>query len=100
MEYTKTVSLLNTSVQSINPDKIEINIYPNPASNTLHVQFNIPSNTKTQIKILNVLGDELLSKQIHNGEHAIDVSELSNGIYFMEFINEKARETRKIIISH
>ncbi|CAN5394952.1 hypothetical protein BH11BAC1_BH11BAC1_11070 [soil metagenome] len=56
-------------------------IYPNPSSNMLHVQLN---NLQTaHIKIMNVLGEELLNKRVSIGENTIDVSELQNGIYFV-----------------
>lgn len=59
----------------------QVSIYPNPASNTLHILFR--DSQTAQVKITNVPGEELLSKQIQSGENAIDISGLQSGIYFV-----------------
>jgi len=52
---------------------------PNPTSNIL----NIEVKEQTQITIVNVLG-EVLKTQTINGLSAVDVSKLTNGIYFVQ----------------
>jgi hypothetical protein len=67
-------------------EKEGIKIYPNPVSNTL---FIIESNNYliSKVKIFNQYGQEikLVQADIKNG---INVSELSNGIYFAQISSE------------
>ncbi|TRZ71201.1 MAG: exo-alpha-sialidase, partial [Bacteroidetes bacterium] len=62
-----------------NDTRQQISIYPNPASNSIHINFKNYLNLhagqaveKTELTIRNFLGEELLSEQITNGESVID----------------------------
>jgi len=84
----------------------QITIFPNPASTQIHINFNNYSNLptgqageNTVLSIRNILGEELLSKQIQNGITVIDVSGLQNGLYFAEIkTGNKQTVSRKLII--
>jgi hypothetical protein len=85
----------------------KISIWPNPASNGVHISLNYQSNLlfgkekgKIVITIRNILGEELLSKQIQNGEAMIDVSNLQNGFYFISVKTSKNKviSTKLIIV--
>ena len=78
--------------------KETVSIYPNPASTFLHTCFNNFLNEKIKLTILNVSGEELLSKQIDNGERDIDVSNLQNGLYYVVISTVKKQVSTKIII--
>lgn len=54
-------------------------IYPNPTSNNLTIETTKPTN----ISIVNLLGQELFNSKIEKSQ-TIDVSFLSNGIYFVK----------------
>ena len=90
----------------INNNGQQIIIYPNPASNIIHINFNNYSNlTAVQagenkvLSIRNILGEELLRKQIQNGESVIDVSGLQKGFYFMSLTTgAKQSISTKLII--
>jgi hypothetical protein len=57
------------------------------------------ADEKTILSIRNILGEELLSKQIQNGESVIDVSELQKGLYFAEIkTGNKQTVSTKLII--
>ncbi len=64
-------------------NQVTLSIYPNPASNTVHITFNNYSKENTVLTIRNILGEELLSNQIQSVETVIDVSNLPNGLYFV-----------------
>jgi hypothetical protein len=77
-----------------------ISIYPNPASTTIHIDLDNYSNEKVILSIRNILGEELLSRQIQNGESMIDVSNLQNGFYFVSLITNKNQvNSVKLIIA-
>jgi hypothetical protein len=84
----------------------QISVYPNPASTHIHIKFNNEVNQsagnkdeKNLISIRNIIGEELLSKQIQNGESMIDVSNLQNGFYFVSVKTNKSQvnDTKLII---
>jgi len=56
-----------------------LKVYPNPTSSVL----NIEVKEQTQITIVNVLGEVVKAETI-NGLSTIDVSELNNGVYFIQ----------------
>ena len=68
--------------------------YPNPAKNTLYVQAD--SKTDFHLNIFNNLGRLVLSTY---SKDEIDISDLSNGLYFLQFSSEKNTQTKKLIIN-
>jgi hypothetical protein len=71
----------NITVTGINETNSNntINIYPNPTSSIL----NIEVKEQTQITIVNVLGEVVKTETI-KGLRTIDVTELHNGVYFIQ----------------
>ncbi len=79
----------------INTISIEnrLNIFPNPANNLLVIE-NLTKNEKYEI--IHIMG-EIVKQGICNGNKiSIDVSDLSNGLYFV-MVREKKM---KLLISH
>jgi len=72
-----------------------INIYPNPAKNSL--QLNADNQQIDQVKIFSVKGD--LVQQIEGFETSktIDVSPLASGIYYVQFTAGRQIATKKFI---
>lgn len=54
-------------------------VYPNPASNWIHVQTESP----TEIRIHDVLGKLIFEGEIESGENQIDISACADGTYFI-----------------
>jgi hypothetical protein len=70
-EYNPSLSL--DSHESI----MTLKLYPNPTSSILNIESDTPIN---QIKVLNVLGEEILKTT----SKTIDVSQLNQGVYLIE----------------
>lgn len=65
-----------------------IAIYPNPVNDILNIE--IKESTKSEIRILNILGQELSKHELHLGVNKINTSLLDTGMYLIEtFTNEK-----------
>ena len=60
-----------------------INMYPNPTDSNLTIDFKIQDIEKLNIKVFNLLGKEVLSKQISKNDTSLTVSNLKNGVYFI-----------------
>jgi uncharacterized repeat protein (TIGR03803 family) len=56
-------------------------IYPNPTSDMLHVEGRI---INTKLEITDILGNKLIESNLQQGKATIDVSSLSNGVYFIK----------------
>jgi hypothetical protein len=59
-----------------------VNVYPNPVKNTLH--FSNAENIERAV-IYNIQGKAVLNIPVNNVSGSIDISELSKGIYLVEF---------------
>jgi len=78
-------------------------IYPNPAKNEVVIK-NLRAKGKiaNSASIVNVLGDVVLNNiyiNAFNGENIIDISSLTNGVYFLIFELDHQLIKHKLIIS-
>jgi lysyl endopeptidase len=77
----------------------QIAVYPNPAQNYFIVKHSFEQNQSVQFVLFNSTGKEILSKNIFSVSQSIDISNLSNGIYFWQAtITEKNISNGKLII--
>ena len=60
-----------------------IKMYPNPTNSNLTIDFKIQDIEKLNIKVFNLLGKEVLSKQISKNDTSLTVSNLKNGVYLI-----------------
>jgi hypothetical protein len=67
-------------------------IYPNPVNSIL----NIDSDNLFKAKIFNSIGELIFTSNMTK----IDVSNLDNGVYFIELTGDNFKTTEKIIIQH
>jgi hypothetical protein len=79
-----------------NPDRISINIYPNPNSG----HFNIKTNglTHSEMRVSDISGKIIYETQINFENTLVDLSRLTKGIYFIEIRNEKGTFRKKMEI--
>jgi len=75
--FSWTLNILSTN----EVDSNKINIYPNPTSNYIHME-NL--NTSRDYKIFTVTG-RLVKEGVINKSEPVNIQNLSNGIYFMNF---------------
>lgn len=88
-----TSQLLSTS-EEFNLDN-SISIYPNPAVNTINVNYT--ENTNLQYKINNILGQEVLKGVLNESNKQINISTFQSGVYFLTINNPKATLVKKIM---
>jgi hypothetical protein len=75
-----------------------ISVYPNPAKETVQVKFNQKNSSSTTIEIRDILGKVVLIKEKIKSEEAIKVSDLKDGVYFLQVLqNGKISHTTKFI---
>ena len=82
------------SVQQI-PNKMQINIYPNPANSNLSVILEAPC----KLQFINSQGQLLFVSNYFQKNHFLDVSSWAKGMYFVQIISEDNQiQTIKISI--
>lgn len=67
--------------------------YPNPA--TTYVNLDLPQGA--DIRVVDMLGHQIFTKQNTNRSEKIDVSELEQGIYFLQIMHEGNSATKRIV---
>ena len=85
------------------PDKISLfQNYPNPFNSSTMIHYQLSKETKVEIKIYNVLGQEintLLNKVQLGGKYEIpwSINELSSNVYFCVLRTDESMQTIKLI---
>ena len=103
-EENWTFFLVPTPGATNNPDFItnfsvkQLQIYPNPVSDFLKIDFN--SNLNKKISIYNVFGECVHTYQTNKQSITIDVSNFDAGIYFIEELSKQNKSIGKAIIKH
>jgi hypothetical protein len=75
-------------------EALNFNIYPNPTSEM--VNFSSPILKNSQVSIVDVNGKEVLSTLVSN-QNNINVSNLENGVYFIQVTIEGKKRIKKFI---
>ncbi len=73
-----------------------IDVFPNPVGKELSIRSN--NNPIDQIKILSVEGEVVQEFLVEQNEIVLDVSNLTNGVYFLRIAMGKDVEFRKVIV--
>ncbi|HTA61694.1 MAG TPA: T9SS type A sorting domain-containing protein, partial [Bacteroidia bacterium] len=66
--------------------------YPNPAQN----KITIDVNNLVDVKLFDVIGNQITSTKTNE----VDVSNLNDGVYFVQVKTNTATTTQKIIVQH
>ncbi|HPE75164.1 MAG TPA: glycoside hydrolase family 44 protein [Draconibacterium sp.] len=93
-----------TAVDEIKRPDFDLNIYPNPAKETLNIDFIQAGNKEVTFEIFNASGQSINKFKYQNsfiGKNHIetDISKLENGIYWISVRNASNTETKKFIVN-
>lgn len=91
-EYVTTSSFIKTE-----KDNSKLQVYPNPAQNWIEIITDFPSEN-VLLQLFDIQGKPLRQEIIHPlHKMAINISELSNGIYILRLTNQTATYSKTII---
>jgi hypothetical protein len=93
LDYFKVIGFASPNLSVPNNVISETTVFPNPASEFLFISNNVPVDFYT---IYNELGQLMDKGEIKNSK--IDVSNLSNGIYFLTLKKDNLTKQSKFII--
>lgn len=98
---TKCVdSTTNVSVKKINR-ALNVNVYPNPSSNIINIDFGTTTNNATGI-ITNTIGSVVSENTFNNNQsqYTINTNNFSEGIYFIHIESGDKKAIKRIIVSN
>ncbi len=72
------------AVASVNPEPLEIQFYPNPASDILYI--NALKNY-TNFQIIDIIGRVILTKKLYTGNSILNIEEILQGMYYIKVEN-------------
>lgn len=91
------------NIVNVNDNNIDLTIAPVPADQFVNVAFEMNESTDMNISIIGIDGKVVLSKAIKDANsinERFDVSNLVNGVYFVEIETELGITSSKFVVSH
>lgn len=93
--WYESTGFSSTSINQTNHPDLALSIYPNPISNLLHLEYELPQYTEATIEILNIDGS--LEKQLFHNEkqkaglhaYAIPLTNYASGIYYLKISTQQ-----------
>ena len=76
-----------------NADAQEVSLYPNPTEDKVVIE----TNGLHQVRVFNVMGQEIWNQAVDGSQVTIDLSTQPKGCYFIETVTEKGCTTTKIV---
>ena len=94
-------NIINSEITTLSDYKLDQN-YPNPWNPSTTIHYQVPSNTKVEIKLYNPIGREvetLVNGLQTAGEHEITLNgiNLSSGVYYYQMKAGSFVATRKLV---
>lgn len=83
-----------TSLASVNQQKWQVNMYPNPATDKITIDF--ASSSALAYRLINLQGVTVKSGQLSSGESLL-VDQLPAGIYLLQLTENETTQTLKLI---
>ncbi len=79
-----------------------LNLYPNPVEDVLNIKFDVASNLKVKVSVLDVTGKSINNYFIEalSGKNkiTIDTQKMQAGVYFMNIEMNGSSQTKKFIV--
>jgi PKD repeat protein len=91
-----TVSVSTTGVPFGEDQDVSWNVYPNPATSTISIHLTAAGDI--HYKIFNITGEEIQNGKINSSGSQINITNLSDGLYFIQVYDKNASLGRKKFI--
>lgn len=103
--YIDDIEITGTyvGIDEINRQQLAFTVFPNPTSGDARISFNNPDNAGVEVKILNLMGQNVMTvnrDELPSGnyEFSISTSQLAKGIYFVQLIAGEVTDSQKLIV--
>ncbi|MFT7613915.1 MAG: Zn-dependent metalloprotease, partial [Parvicellaceae bacterium] len=94
---TDTLTIIVNGCNGIDELEIDFNLFPNPASDYLKVDFGIAFNNG-DLKIMNGIGQIVYTETVNASQTVINTAELANGVYHVVFNVNNGRAVKRLVI--
>jgi hypothetical protein len=91
----------STGINSIDLNS-EISLFPNPSNGMVYVNTSLPSAQNIEIRIFDVIGRTIgyvKQNDVTNNTFSFDLSDKTNGVYFVEIIANGESITKKLVLN-
>ncbi len=98
--FTTYASRLDGSTQITEAPAMELNVFPNPATNVVNIEYDSPVNAPVSIEVYDLTGRQLISKtsDLSGDDVSLDVSGLTPGCYLVTVSNGELKATKKLFV--
>jgi len=87
-----------TSIKEFDDLSIQVEMYPNPASDYVTFVINRNSNADLILNIYNITGSLVKTELLKHKQQQINIGDLSNGIYMVEIQSKGLTGIQKLVI--
>ena len=99
---SQVISPANTTkIEKANLDEV-MQVFPNPASNVIHIKNVKLENTEMQVEIIDFAGKVIFQRNVPTSQNSVftidDLSSFSNGFYFVKTSTPSNVSINKILI--
>jgi hypothetical protein len=92
-------SFFKASDEEGNISPLSLELFPNPASNSINVTLNSLENSVATYEITNMVGQRISSGQIESGNtHSINTQMFENGLYTLRLVDNEEITSKNFII--
>lgn len=92
-----TTSLAITIDTFLNTSDFDLSLftyYPNPVENILNLSY---FQKLTNVEVYNIVGKQIFAKKLNSNKADVDLSKLSDGVYFLKVYSENGSRTIKVL---
>ena len=93
--YVDDVWVGNNADGVVEQQAIEVAVMPNPTSGKITVNVNI---SEGNVAVFDMLGKQVMTDKIIDGIAEFDLSELTQGVYFVKISDENSVKTVKVLL--
>jgi uncharacterized protein YjdB len=101
---SKTIKPINVSVAQVDRNAAIMNVFPNPASSNLNIQWTVSRQESVTVTLSDMAGRAVASSELMltegNGNNSIDVSRIASGFYILSVHSADFSYVAKLEIAH
>lgn len=103
--FCKQIPYINTTSIEEVLDASGVTVSPNPAMNEISVSYSLLDNSDVKIRVMDVTGKEIMvvtneRRNAGSQSDVIEVSNLNNGVYFVETSVNGRLSVQKVVVAH
>lgn len=90
----------NVGINEVAKTEVAMNVYPNPATDVLHINIDGVDNKQVSFAIVNVEGKTINSWQtlVPRSGVSVSLADMPSGIYFLQMNDGERQATRKFVV--